>query len=96
MSDETKDFRYYADKAEHQVQLSLGHEANGSRLLIDGDAKTRHVMRAQVFATLALGTATQGERCPALKVEPRERRKLKCDRPADHAGEHIDKTGTAF
>lgn len=52
---EVKDFAYYADKAERQIQLSLGHEADGTRLFTDSDAKTRHVMRAQVYATLATG-----------------------------------------
>jgi hypothetical protein len=55
MSDELKDFRYYADNAEHQIQLSLGHEADGTRLLIDNDTKTRHIMRAHVYAVLAAG-----------------------------------------
>lgn len=55
MSDETKDFAHYAEQAERQLQLSLGHEADGSRLFIDGDAKMRHVLRAQVYATLAAG-----------------------------------------
>lgn len=96
MSDETKDFRYYAAKAEHEVRFSLGRDDNDQPLFIDGETATRHVMRAQVFATLALGTATQGERCPAMKIQAREQRKLRCDRPADHAGEHIDKTGIAF
>jgi len=54
MSDELKDFRYYADKAEHQLQLSLGHTEDGTRLLMDNETKTRHVMRAQVYATLAM------------------------------------------
>lgn len=55
MSDETKDFAHYAEKAEHQMQLSLGHEADGTRLFVDDDAKMRHVLRAQVYATLAAG-----------------------------------------
>jgi hypothetical protein len=54
-ADEVKDFDYYAEKAERQIQLSLGHEADGSRLFTDDGAKTRHVMRAQVYATLATG-----------------------------------------
>lgn len=54
MSEETKDFAYYADKAEHQIQLSLGRADDGSPLYMDSDSKTRHVMRAQVYATLAL------------------------------------------
>jgi hypothetical protein len=53
MSEQTKDFAHYAEQAENQLQLSLGHEADGTRLLMDGDTKTRHVMRAQVYATLA-------------------------------------------
>lgn len=53
MSDETKDFAYYAKQSEHQLQLSLGHEADGTRLHMDSDTKMRHVMRAQVYATLA-------------------------------------------
>jgi len=55
MSDETKDFAYYADKAEHQIQLSLGRDENGQPLYIDSDSKTRHVMRAHVYAVLAAG-----------------------------------------
>lgn len=63
MSDEMKDFAYYADKAEEQIQLSLGHEADGTQLFNSEGAKTRHVMRAQVYATLALGAATvKGDR----------------------------------
>ena len=63
MSDETKDFRYYAAKAEHQIQLSLGRDEDGSPLYIDGEMATRHAMRAQVYATLALGAATaKGDR----------------------------------
>lgn len=54
-ANEVKDFAYYADKAERQIQLSLGHEADGTRLFTDDGAKTRHVMRAQVYATLATG-----------------------------------------
>lgn len=55
MSDEVKDFRYYAAKAEQQIQLSLGHEADGTQLFNSDDAKTRHVMRAHVYAVLAAG-----------------------------------------
>jgi hypothetical protein len=96
MSEQVKDFRYYAEKAEHQIQLSLGHEADGTRLLIDGDAKTRYVLRAQVYATLATGAASQGEGCWAVKVDPDPYiRTLRCERPAGHEGSHVD-TGTAF
>lgn len=63
MSDDPKDFAYYADRAEQQLQLSLGHETDGTRLLINDETKTRYVMRAQVYATLALGAATvKGDR----------------------------------
>lgn len=63
MSDEPKDFGYYADKAEQQIQLSLGHEADGTQLFNSEGAKTRHVMRAQVYAALALAAATaKGDR----------------------------------
>jgi hypothetical protein len=96
MSEQVKDFRYYAEQAERQIQLSLGHEADGTRLLIDSEAKVRHVMRAQVYATLATGAASQGERCWAVKVNPGPyMRTLRCERPAGHEGSHID-TGTAF
>lgn len=63
MGDRVKDFAYYAEQAEHQIQLSLGHEADGTRLFNSDGAKTRHAMRAQVYATLALGAATaKGDR----------------------------------
>lgn len=55
MNDKPKDFAYYAERAEHQLQLSLGHEADGTRLLIDDETKTRYVMRAHVYAVLAAG-----------------------------------------
>jgi hypothetical protein len=96
MSEQVKDFRYYAEKAEHQIQLSLGHEADGTQLFNSDGAKTRHVMRAQVYATLATGAASQGEGCWAVKVDPDPYiRTLRCERPAGHEGSHVD-TGTAF
>lgn len=58
MGDRVKDFAYYAEQAEHQIQLSLGHEADGTQLFNSDGAKTRHVMRAQVYAALALAAAT--------------------------------------
>lgn len=54
MSDEVKDFRYYAERAEDHLQLSLGRTEGGLRTFIDGEAMERHVLRAQVYATLAL------------------------------------------
>ena len=63
MSDEPKDFRYYADKAEKQLQLSLGRDEGDQPLYIDADMKTRHVMRAQVYATLATAA-------PKVDAEP--------------------------
>lgn len=72
---ETKDFRYYAEKAEQQIQLSLGHEADGTQLFNSDGAKTRHVMRAQVYATLAAGAPEPAPQrielhdaaCPCIK-----------------------------
>ena len=94
--DEVKDFLYYAAKAEHEVRFSLGRDDNDQPLVISDGAKTRHVMRAQVYATLATGAASQGEGCWAVKVDPDPYiRTLRCERPAGHEGAHID-TGTAF
>jgi hypothetical protein len=53
MAEQQKDFAYYAEKAEHQMQLSLGRDEDGMPLYLDDNAKTRHAMRAQVYATLA-------------------------------------------
>jgi len=60
MSDKVKDFRYYADRAEQQLQLSLGRDENDQILYMEPEAKTRHVMRAHVYAVLAAG-APQAE-----------------------------------
>lgn len=62
MSDAVKDFRYYADKAEHQIQLSLGRDDNASPLYMDSETKTRHVMRAHVYAVLAAAAPKRDER----------------------------------
>lgn len=45
MSSEIKDFRYYAEKAEHHLRSSsTGQTLDGARL---------HIARAQVYARLA-------------------------------------------
>lgn len=53
MSDETKDFRYYAKQAEHQIQLSLGRDEQDQILVMSDGAKNRHVWRAEIYARLA-------------------------------------------
>lgn len=55
MPEPVKDFTYYAEKAEKQLQLSLGRDENDQPLYLDSEAKTRHVMRAHVYAVLAAG-----------------------------------------
>jgi len=64
MKDDTKDFAYYAAQAENQLCLSLGRDENGQPLYLDSEAKTRHVMRAHVYALLATGA-------PKAEPEPR-------------------------
>jgi len=64
MRDEAKDFAHYAAQAEKQLQLSLGRDENGQPLYLDSEAKTRHVMRAHVYALLASGA-------PKAEPEPR-------------------------
>jgi hypothetical protein len=54
---ETRDFTYYAEKAERQLQYSLGRDENGQRTYSSDEAKTRYVMRAHVYALLASGAA---------------------------------------
>jgi hypothetical protein len=53
MRGETKDFKYYAAQAEKQLQFSLGRDEHGQPLYNTDEAKTRHVMRAHVYALLA-------------------------------------------
>lgn len=45
MSDQVKDFVYYADKAEEQMQHSLGQHT--------ADTKDRHLRRAELYVRLA-------------------------------------------
>ena len=55
MSDDVKDFAYYAAKVEEQLQFSMGRDLEGLKTLISEEAKTRHIMRADVLARLACG-----------------------------------------
>lgn len=55
MSDDVKDFAYYAERAEEQLQHSMGRDADGQPAMIGEGAKNRHVMRADVYARLACG-----------------------------------------
>ena len=56
MSDkQTKDFAYYAEQAERQLQYSLGRDENGQPTYSGDEAKTRYVMRAHIYALLASG-----------------------------------------
>ncbi len=55
MSDDVKDFAYYASQAEEYLQLSMGYDLEGLRTLISDETMNRHIMRADVLARLACG-----------------------------------------
>jgi hypothetical protein len=57
MSDELKDFRYYADKAEESIQTSLWAEDESGQ-------RDRYLKRAAVYAELA-------KAAPKVEPEPR-------------------------
>jgi hypothetical protein len=73
MSNDVKDFAYYAERAEKELQFSMGRDLDGLKTLISDEAKTRHVMRADVLARLACGAPNEPRQielhqadCPCL------------------------------
>lgn len=101
MADQVKDFAYYADKAEQQLQLSLGRDERGQILPMDDATKTRHVMRGQAYATLAAGApvspiAPCTSTLTAVGPTPMHDRERPCVYDRGHPGDHCTADGVRF
>lgn len=99
MPEQVKDFRYYADKAEHEIQLSLGRDDNGQVLVMSDGAKHRHIARAEIYAKLAASAPPKGPCTASLTaVGPTAAhdRERPCVYPAGHADDHLTSDGVRF
>lgn len=99
MSDDVKDFAYYASQAEEYLQLSRGYDLEGLRTLISDETMNRHIMRADVLARLACGApkAAPSGVCPSrlFPVPPNGEFKI-CVLGAGHIGDHLTGGGVHF
>lgn len=60
MAEPVKDFWYYADQAEREMQLSLGRDDRGQFIPgMTDEIKHRHLVRAEVYARLAASAPTK-------------------------------------
>lgn len=101
MAEEAKDFRYYAERAEQQLQLSLGRDERGQILPMDDAAKMRYALRAQAYATLAAGApvspnAPCTSTLTAIGPTPMHDRERPCVYDRGHPGDHCTADGVRF